>query len=145
MDPPGPTPGVSDHCVLGDLDAAAVSAFLAHVGEGTTSGLMFAELRHRGGAIARPAVDGGVLSHITGGYGLFCVAAAPTPQAAVAGRAAAFTVIRACPPGPAPTWSTPSRRTVSTPDGSTTEKTWPAVPRTGRRRTGWVFVANHPL
>lgn len=95
MDPPGPTPAVGDHCVLGHLDAAAVSAFLAQVGDGTTSGLMFAELRHMGGAIARPAVDGGALAHITGDYGLLCVAAAPTPQAAVAGKAAAFTVVRA--------------------------------------------------
>ncbi|MCZ9328919.1 FAD-binding oxidoreductase [Nocardia farcinica] len=98
MDPPAPTPTVGDHSVLGDLDTAAVTALLDHVGDGTTHGLMFAELRHIGGALARPAVDGGALSHIPGTYGLLCVAVAPTPQAAVAGRAAAFAVVRAMAP-----------------------------------------------
>ncbi|MBH0776432.1 FAD-binding oxidoreductase [Nocardia bovistercoris] len=103
MDPPTPTPTVADHSVLGDLDAAAVAAFLAMVGDGTTSGLMFAELRHLGGAFTRPAESGGALSHIPGEYGLFCLAVAPTPQAAVAGKAAAFAVVRALSP-----WSRPN-------------------------------------
>ncbi|MBM0125638.1 FAD-binding oxidoreductase [Pimelobacter simplex] len=95
MDPPGPSPAVADHSVLGALDDAAVEVFLEQVGPGTRSGLMFAELRHLGGAFAVPDPDGGVLSHVPGEYALFCVAMAPTPQAAVAGRAAAFTVVRA--------------------------------------------------
>lgn len=94
MDPPAPTPAVGDHSVLGALDPAAVAAFLGQVGDGTTSGLRFAELRHMGGAIARPAAGGGALSHIPGEYALFCVAVAPTPQAVVAGRSAAFAVVR---------------------------------------------------
>jgi len=95
MDPPGPSPAVADHSVLGVLDDAAVEVFLEQVGPGTRSGLMFAELRHLGGAFGVPDPDGGVLSHVPGEYALFCVAMAPTPQAAVAGRAAAFTVVRA--------------------------------------------------
>lgn len=95
MDPPEPVPAVSDHAILGALDDAAVDAFLGRVGPGTTSGLMFAELRQLGGAFAVPAAGGGALSHVPGEYALFCVAVAPTPQAAVAGQAAAFSVVRA--------------------------------------------------
>lgn len=102
MDPPAPTPTVGDHSVLGPLDAEAVAVFLAQVGDGTAAGLMFAELRHLGGAIARPDADGGALSHVPGEYALLCVAMAPTPQAAVAGKAAGFAVVRSLAP-----WSLP--------------------------------------
>jgi len=95
MDPPEPAPAVSDHAILGELDADAVTAFLDQVGPGSVSGLTFAELRHLGGAFARPAADGGALSHVPGDYALFCLAMAPTPQAVVAGKAAAFAVVRA--------------------------------------------------
>jgi FAD/FMN-containing dehydrogenase len=103
MDPPGPSPAVADHSVLGALDAAGVEVYLEQVGPGTRSGLMFAELRHLGGALAAPAAGGGALSHLPGEYALFCAAMAPTPQAAVAGRAAAFSVVRSL-----AAWSRPS-------------------------------------
>ena len=95
MDPPEPVPSVGDHSVLGALDDEAVATFLDRVGPGTSSGLLFAELRQLGGALSRPAANGGALSHLPGDYALFCVAIAPTPQAAVAGRSAAFSVVRA--------------------------------------------------
>lgn len=95
MDPPEPVPAVGEHAVLGELDDTALAAFLGQVGPGTSTGLMFAELRHLGGALGRYAEDGGALSRIDGAYALLCVAVAPTPQAVVAGRAAAFSVVRA--------------------------------------------------
>lgn len=98
MDPPAPVPAVGDHTLLGDLDEEAVLALLGQVGPGTRSGLMFAELRHLGGALGRRAEGGGALSHLPGAYALLCVAVAPDPQAAVAGRAAAFGVVRALAP-----------------------------------------------
>lgn len=98
MDPSGPTPAVTDHSVLGALDAAAVDELLRQVGPGTTPGVMFTELRHLGGAFARTVPGGGVLSAVAGEFALHCVAIAPTPQAAVAGRAAAFSITRAMSP-----------------------------------------------
>ncbi|TIC89297.1 FAD-binding oxidoreductase [Nocardioides sp. GY 10113] len=98
MDPPVPSPAVADHSVLGPLDDEAVATLLAQVGPGTRSGLMFAELRHLGGAFARPAAGGGVLASIAGDYALLCLAMAPTPEAVVAGKAAAFSVVRAMAP-----------------------------------------------
>lgn len=104
MDPPDPVPVVSDHSVLGDLTDDAVDAFLAQVGPGTASGLLFAELRHLGGALGRPAAGGGALSHLAGSYGMYCIAIAPFPEAAAAGAVAAAGVVRALAP-----WSLPSR------------------------------------
>lgn len=88
MDPPAPTPAVSTHEMLSGLDAAAVEEFLRQVGPGTRTGLMFAELRHLGGAFARSADDGGVMSRVEGNFALHTVAVAPTPEAFAAGRAA---------------------------------------------------------
>lgn len=104
MDPPAPVPAVSDHSVLGELTDEAVEVFLAQVGPGTSTGLLFAELRHLGGALARPTAGGGALSHLRGEYGMYCIAVAPSPEAAAAGAAAAAGVVRAVAP-----WSLPSR------------------------------------
>lgn len=98
MDPPGPTPAVSDSAVLDELPEAAVEALLDQVGPGRTSSLMFAELRHLGGALARPADRGGVLDQLPGEYVLFCVAVAPVLEAAAVGRADAAAVVRALAP-----------------------------------------------
>lgn len=95
MDPPEPVPAVSDHSVLGELTAEAIEAFLAQVGPGTRTGLLFAELRHLGGAFSRPSPNGGAISHVPGAYALFCIAMAPVPEAAAAGRAAAGAAVRA--------------------------------------------------
>ncbi len=104
MDPPRPTPVVSQHSVLGTLTDDAIQTLLAQVGPGTRSALRSVELRHLGGALARPPVHGGALSHLTGHYALFCLALAPSPEAALAGRAAARTTVQAL-----ARWSLPSR------------------------------------
>jgi hypothetical protein len=88
MDPPAPTPSVSGHCMLGELPDVAIDAFLARVGPGTNSGLMIAELRQLGGAFARPAAGGGAISSVDGGYALFAIALAPTPEVAAHGAEA---------------------------------------------------------
>ena len=97
MDPPGPTPSVSGHTMLGVLDDAAVDALLGQVGPGTTSALLFAELRHIGGAVGRPVPDA-ALSHLPGTYTLFCAAVAATPEMAAAGRADADALVEAMAP-----------------------------------------------
>ncbi len=104
MDPPAPVPAVADHGVLGELGDDAVDVLLAQVGPGTATGLLFTELRHLGGALGRPAPEGGALSHLPGSYGMYCIAMAPSPEAAGAGAAAAARVVGALGP-----WSLPSR------------------------------------
>ncbi len=95
MDPPGPTPAVSRHLPLGELDAAAVQSYLA-VAPGAGSALMFAELRHLGGAFARPGE--GALARVDASYALFCVGAAPVPEVAALAAAQADAVVVALAP-----------------------------------------------
>jgi FAD/FMN-containing dehydrogenase len=80
MDPEGPTPGASSSTVLGSLPAEGVEAFLAAAGEGADTSLMMVELRQLGGALARPAEGGGVLSHIEGRFVAFAGGMALTPE-----------------------------------------------------------------
>ena len=98
MDPPAPAPAVADHAVLAELPEEAVAAYLGEVGPGSTTSLLFAELRHLGGALARPAEGGGVASHLEGTYALFCVAIAPFPEAAAQGIADAAAMCAAMAP-----------------------------------------------
>ncbi|WP_235950412.1 FAD-binding oxidoreductase [Phycicoccus flavus] len=101
MDPPAPVPFVGDHAMLHDLDDAALDAFLAQVGPGTRAGLMFAELRHLGGAFSRPIGASGARGALDGEYGMLAVAITPDAAAEEAGRSAAAALVRAMAP-----WST---------------------------------------
>ena len=93
MDPEDPIPSVGAGQVLNGLDDAAVSAFLAQVGPGVESPLMFAELRQLGGALSRVPEGAGSLSHLTGTHQLFTVAMAFSPEMAEAGNAASAALI----------------------------------------------------
>jgi FAD/FMN-containing dehydrogenase len=104
MDPPAPAPAVGDHAMLAELPEEAIAAYLAEVGPGSTSSLLFAELRQLGGALGRPVDGGGVSSHVDGAFALFCVAMAPFPEAAERGRADARAMCEAMAP-----WSTGGR------------------------------------
>ncbi len=97
MDPPGPTPAVSHHTMIEALPEDAVAALLAEAGPGSSTSLLFAELRHLGGALARPDT-GGALSHLQADYALFCVAIAATPEMAAQGLADAHAVTTAMRP-----------------------------------------------
>ncbi len=96
MDPPAPTPSVTDHALLGGLPDEAVSALLALAGPGVASPLMFAEVRHTGGALSRP-IDA-ALDRLPGDYLLFTVAAVPGPEMAAACSAATSEVVDALRP-----------------------------------------------
>ena len=89
MDPPQPTPAVSDHAILGPLDDAGVDDFIAAADE---TGVFCAELRQLGGKLAEVHPDGGVVSHVAGSYALLALAMAPTPEMAQAGREATESV-----------------------------------------------------
>ncbi|MRX45351.1 FAD-binding oxidoreductase [Agromyces kandeliae] len=93
MDPPGPVPGVSDHAMLAELPDAAIDALLEVAGPGVELPLMCAELRHLGGALARPGV--GALSRLDGAYALFALSPAPTPEMASIGESVTTAVVAA--------------------------------------------------
>jgi FAD/FMN-containing dehydrogenase len=82
MDPPGPVPGKGEHHVsMTTLPAAAVDAFVAANGAGSGSAILTAEIRHIGGAVARPDACNGA-AHIDAEYISFAASIAATPELA---------------------------------------------------------------
>jgi len=68
MDPEPPVPGLGHHGVLNELNDEAIDAFYEAAGPESDSPLLLAELRHLGGALARPAENGGALSKLDGEF-----------------------------------------------------------------------------
>jgi FAD/FMN-containing dehydrogenase len=68
MDPEPPVPGVGHHSVVSELTEEAIDAFYEAAGPESDSPLLLAELRHLGGALARPAENGGALDQLDGGF-----------------------------------------------------------------------------
>ncbi len=68
MDPEPPVPGLGHHAVLNELPDDAIDAFVGASGPDSGSPLLVAELRHLGGALARPAENGGAMDKLDGEY-----------------------------------------------------------------------------
>jgi FAD/FMN-containing dehydrogenase len=82
MDPPGPVPGNGEHHVaMATLPAEAIDAFVAANGAESGSDVLTAEIRHLGGAIARPDASNGA-AHIDAEYISFAASIAATPDMA---------------------------------------------------------------
>jgi FAD/FMN-containing dehydrogenase len=79
-DPEGPTPGVGDGGMLDVFPGEAVEALVASAGPGSGSALLSVEVRHLGGALARPSTDAGALSHLDGQFLLFSVGLPMEPE-----------------------------------------------------------------
>ena len=92
MDPDQPVPGRSDGALLADFPAAAIDALVAVAGPDADTLLASVEVRHLGGALARPAPGGGAQPSIDASYLLIAAGAAPTPDLAGAVRAQAQAV-----------------------------------------------------
>jgi FAD binding domain/Domain of unknown function (DUF4265) len=84
MDPPGPVPGVGDGLSLADLSPDVIDVLLDLAGPGVDSNLLAVDLRQLGGALGRPDPRGGAVDHLEGGFSLFAVGIAPTPEARAA-------------------------------------------------------------
>jgi len=82
MDPPGPVPGKGEHHVaMATLPAEAIDAFVAANGADSGSEILTAEIRHIGGAVARPDASGGA-AHIDAEYISFAASIAAVPEQA---------------------------------------------------------------
>ncbi|BAK35784.1 oxidoreductase [Microlunatus phosphovorus NM-1] len=102
LDPEGPTPSVSNSIMLSELEPETIDALLAVAGPDSGSSVLAAEIRHLGGALARPA-DAAVAT-LPGTYLGFFVAIAPFPEAAAIGLADATRAVEALAP-----WGTGGR------------------------------------
>jgi hypothetical protein len=80
MDPEQPVPGLVEHTMLGELEDDSIDAFVEAAGPGSESPLLFAELRHLGGAFGRAADDAGALSHLEGEFVLNAVGLPMAPE-----------------------------------------------------------------
>ena len=98
MDPPQPVPSQGDGAFLAGFPAAAIDALLAVAGPDTGTPLATVEVRHLGGALARPAPGGGAQPSIDANYLLFAAGATPAPDLAAAVRAQAQAVKHALAP-----------------------------------------------
>jgi hypothetical protein len=68
MDPEPAVPGLGHHRVINELPDEAIDAFVEVAGPDSGSPLLQAELRHLGGALARPAENGGALDKLDGEF-----------------------------------------------------------------------------
>jgi FAD binding domain len=82
MDPPEPVPGMGDGMAIGELPDEAIDAFAGVAGPDSGTPLILSELRHLGGALGRPAEDGGALSKLDAGFVMYSVGMAATPEMA---------------------------------------------------------------
>jgi hypothetical protein len=64
MDPEPPVPGLAEHRLLTELPDEAIGAFVDVAGPESGAPLLLAELRHLGGALGRPAENGGALEKL---------------------------------------------------------------------------------
>jgi hypothetical protein len=86
MDPGQPVPAQGDGAFLADFPAAAIDALTAVAGPDADTPLASVEIRHLGGALARPAPGGGAQASIDAGYAMFAAGFTPTPELAAAVR-----------------------------------------------------------
>src|SRR6516165_9112326 len=92
MDPDQPVPNQGDGGFLSDVPAAAIDAVVALAGPDADTPLLSVEIRHLGGALARPAPNGGAQPKIDAEYLIFAAGFTPTPGLTAAVRAHAQTL-----------------------------------------------------
>jgi hypothetical protein len=80
MDPEPPVPGLGHHVLLSELPDEAIDAFVGAAGPDAGSPLLLAEIRQLGGALARPAENGGALSALDAEFALFGIGMPMTPE-----------------------------------------------------------------
>jgi FAD/FMN-containing dehydrogenase len=97
-DPEEPVPGAGHQCLLGELDAAAVTALLEIAGPDSGSPLVNVELRQLGGALSRAPQSAGALATLDGDWALFGVGVAMTPEAGAVARERLDAVVAAMAP-----------------------------------------------
>ncbi|HUB35493.1 MAG TPA: FAD-binding oxidoreductase [Solirubrobacteraceae bacterium] len=84
MDPEHPVPGLGHHALIHELPDEAVEAFVSVAGPDAGSPLLVAELRHTGGAFARPSETAGALASLPGEFAMLGVGLPMSPEIAQA-------------------------------------------------------------
>jgi FAD binding domain len=79
MDPEPPVPGLGHHGTLSELPDEAIDAFVGVAGPESDSPLLLAQIQQLGGALARPAQNGGALDKLDADYVVFGIGAMMDP------------------------------------------------------------------
>ncbi|RCG32481.1 FAD-binding oxidoreductase [Sphaerisporangium album] len=89
-EPTAPTPAILHGELLDWFDDAAASAFLAAAAPGPVAPLVTAQIRHLGGALARPVPDAGACGHLAEPYliGMLGIPRVPADVSAIKARQA---------------------------------------------------------
>jgi hypothetical protein len=82
MDPPQPVPAAGDGAFLADFPAAAIDALVAVAGPDAGIPPPSVEVRHLGGALARPVSEGGAQPSIEASYLLYAAGPVRSPDLA---------------------------------------------------------------
>jgi hypothetical protein len=98
QDPDHPVPGLGQGALLDDLPAAAVDAFVANAGAGSGSPLLSVEVRHMGGALARPSAEQGALGSTDAQFAFFGIGIPMTPEMGAAVEARLDTLLEVLAP-----------------------------------------------
>ncbi|MDR2984804.1 MAG: FAD-binding oxidoreductase [Nocardiopsaceae bacterium] len=98
MDPSQPVPGEGDGAFLADFPAAAIDSLVAAAGPDVETPPNSVEVRHLGGALARPVPGGGAQPSIDASYLIYAVGASPMPDLADSVRARMQAVTNALAP-----------------------------------------------
>jgi hypothetical protein len=93
-DPEDPAPARGSGFMLATLAEGAVQRLVDSIGSADLSPLTILELRHLGGALARPPEDHGALGALSGTYSVFAGGVADSPDAAAAVSAALDTLAK---------------------------------------------------
>ncbi|WP_433414651.1 FAD-binding oxidoreductase [Microtetraspora malaysiensis] len=97
-EPTEPTPSLFRGELLTALDDAAATALLASAGPGSVAPLAYVQLRHLGGALARPAKDVGACGRVAEPYLLGMLGVPATPEVAAGIRERQASIVRALTP-----------------------------------------------
>jgi hypothetical protein len=95
MDPDHPVPGAGDGGMLDELADEAIDAFVREV---VGKPILSTEIRHYGGAVARPEPGHGAVSAFAAPYIMFAVGIAPTAEAKAAVHATVASLMAALQP-----------------------------------------------
>ena len=82
MDPEQPVPGLVHSALIGELPDEAIDAFVEVAGVDSGTPLLLSSLRQTGGALSRPAENGGALDKLDGQFVLIGIGAVMDPSAA---------------------------------------------------------------
>jgi FAD/FMN-containing dehydrogenase len=80
MDPEQPVPALGNHATIRELSDETIDAFVAYAGPESGSPLLLAELRQLGGALGRPAENGGALDKLDAAFVMLGIGLPMTPE-----------------------------------------------------------------